>query len=252
MIRLDVRGLSLERQGIRVLTDIGISVMPGQMVGLLGPNGAGKSTLIRAMAGLQPCHGVFLEGRDIRSWSARDRARRIAYLPQGADMHWPMTVAQVVALGRLPHGGRDDSAAIARAMDQADVAALAHRPVTSLSGGERARVLLARALAVDAPLLLADEPAAHLDPRHQLRLLSLLADLARDGRMVMTALHDLSLAQRFCHRVVVLSQGKIAADGPPAQVLTDDLLARVYEIRVIRGSRDGQAFLLPWQGCPRS
>lgn len=231
----------------RVLDGIDLALEHGQMVALIGPNGAGKTTLLRILAGLAvPETGeVRLGDRPIAEFEARTLARRLAYVPQGAPCHWPLAVETQVALGRLPHlapwqrPADEDQIAIAKALAKADVSHLARRTMTSLSGGERARAILARALATGADILLADEPVAALDLAHQFRIMTLLERMSRDGALVVTVLHDLSLAARFCHRIVVLNQGQIAADGGPDQIFTVDLLARVYgieaDVRVVDG-----------------
>ena len=244
-------GVSLK--GRQVLHSVTVAAARGQMLGLLGPNGAGKTTLLKALAGLLPCSGqVAFEDRSIAALPPSERARRIAYLPQGTQAHWAMPVEEVVALGRLPHRERfapldnADRAAIERAMAEADVTNLTGRPLNALSGGERARVLLARALAVEAPVLLADEPIAHLDPGHQLAVLDLLRRRAEQGDAVIVVLHDLALAARSCHRICVLDQGHLVADGPPT-ILDDGLLDRVYGVRALRGVARDLPYLLPWE-----
>ncbi len=245
-------GVSLK--GRQVLHGVTVAAARGQVLGLLGPNGAGKTTLLKALAGLLPCSGqVAFEDRPIAALPPSERARRIAYLPQGTLAHWAMPVEEVVALGRLPHRERfaplddADRAAIDRAMAEADVANLTGRPLNALSGGERARVLLARALAVEAPVLLADEPIAHLDPGHQLAVLDLLHHRAEQGDAVIVVLHDLALAARSCHRICVLDQGRLVADGLPNAILDDGLLDRVYGVRVVRGMARNRPYLLPWE-----
>jgi iron complex transport system ATP-binding protein len=226
----------------RVLHGVSFAWQPGTLVGVLGPNGAGKSTLVRALLGLLPHTGtVTIDGAPRAALSRAGIARRIAYLPQGQTLHWPVTVERLVALGRLPHLAPfsrlspADHAAVATAMARADVTPLAHRTATELSGGERARVLLARALAVEAPALIADEPLASLDPAHQIEGMELLRAQADAGGLVVAVLHDLTLAARFCDRVLVLADGTMAADGPPGEVLTPALLARVYGITAFSG-----------------
>lgn len=170
-----------------------------------------------------------------------------------AAIHWPMRVETLVALGRLPHRrafqGLDaaDREAIDKAMTAADVVSLRTRTMEQVSGGERMRILLARALAVDAHMLLADEPIAALDPLHQLQVMELLRTTTRNGRGVVVVLHDLALAARFCDRLILLAHGNILAEGPPAGVLSDANLARAYGVEVVRGERDGVPFLLPWK-----
>lgn len=252
MTALEARGVSLVFDGRTVLADVSLGARRGEVLGLLGPNGAGKSTLIKAMAGLLHANGCYLEGRPLRDLTPRERARRLAYLPQTSETHWPMPVADVVALGRLPYlDGRgrlwsEDRRAIERAIVETGIEALVDRPMNKLSGGERARVLLARALAVGAPILLADEPTAHLDVSRQLSLLNLLRRRAEAGDAVVVVLHDLSAALRFCDRVAVLSETRLVAEGRPTDVLTDALLVQVFEITVARGTHDGAPFFQPW------
>ena len=252
---LVARDLAIRLGRRPVLSGIGLDLAPGRLLGLLGPNGAGKTTLLRALAGLvAPASGeIRLDGRPLAAMGREARARRIAALLQGGGVGWPMRVREIVALGRLPHrrafAGPDaaDRAAVARAMGRTDVAHLADRPEPSLSTGERMRVLLARALAVEAGWLLADEPVTALDPAHQLDAMALLRAVARDGAGVVAVLHDLTLAARFCDRIVVLAQGRIAADGPPEEALTDRLLAEAFGVTARLGrAADGTGYILPW------
>lgn len=238
-----------------VLSQVSAGLSGGELVGLIGANGAGKSTLMRAAVGIiEPAAGcVKLDGVDLQRCARRRRARQLAYLPQGAPCHWPLTVQRLVALGRLPHlqawqrPGDEDRAAVARAMEQADVAFLAQRDTLSLSGGERARVMLARALAGEPALLLADEPTAGLDPAHQLAVMQTLRRRSRDGMGVLVSLHDLGLAARFCDRVLLLHRGRLLADGPPVSVLDARQLAAAFNIEALRGEHDGEPYLLPWR-----
>lgn len=252
MTQLEAHGIHIHLGERPILEDMDFAVAAGEMVGVLGPNGAGKSTLIRALAGLLPCPGIRLDGIDLATLPPRERARRMAYLPQSAVAHWPVPSREVVALGRMPHrpSPARDRRAIDQAMAEADVAHLADRAFTTLSGGERARVLLARALAVQAPVLLADEPIAHLDPSHQLGVLDLLRSRARQGDAVVVVLHDLALAARTCDRIYVLHRGRIAASGRAKDILSDALLASVFGITALRGERDGRPFLVPWEMAP--
>lgn len=236
-----------------VLNGIAATLAPGALIGVIGPNGAGKSTLVRAMLGLVRLASgrVLLDGRDIATLRRPEMARQIAYLPQGQALHWPLAVERVVALGRLPHLapfsaiGDEDRAAIGRAMALADVAGLGDRVATELSGGERARVLLARALAVEAPALIADEPLAALDPGHQIEVMDLLSARARSGALIIVVLHDLGLAARYCDRLLLLSDGRLAADGAPEAVLTAEALARVYGVRAWTGEAEGRRLIVP-------
>jgi iron complex transport system ATP-binding protein len=231
-------GLYLTLAGRSIVHDLNLSLQPGELVGVIGPNGAGKSTLLRGLAGLlPPSRGqVTLAGVTLAGMPPRERARQLAYLPQDRTVHWPLTVERVVALGRSAHrappaaSAGDDAAAVAAAMADADVAHLSGRSVTMLSGGELARVLLARALAQAPRVLLADEPAAGLDPAHQLGLFDQLTRLSRSGVAVLVALHDLSLALRYCSRILLLRDGRALALGPPLEVVTSKSLAAAYGI----------------------
>ncbi|MEM9012413.1 MAG: ABC transporter ATP-binding protein [Pseudomonadota bacterium] len=242
MTRLVLEELSVELGGRRVLQGLDLTVLPGECVGLIGPNGAGKSTLMRAALGLVPAAGH----SSLTALPRRERALAAAWLPQAREIAWGMTVEEVVTLGRTPHGrpgtplGPADRAAVEDAMAKADVTRFADRDATQLSGGEQARVLLARALAQEAPLLLADEPVAGLDPAHQIAAMEIFANHARDGGAVITALHDLGLAARWCSRLVLLDAGQIVAEGPPEAVLTPECLAAVYGIAAhIAEAEDG-------------
>ena len=232
---LEKVGVTLGRRA--VVRDVTAAFGPGSLTAIVGPNGAGKSTLARAMLALVAATGqVLVDGIDAAAMARADLARRIAYVPQGQLLHWPLTVERLVALGRLPHLapmsriGDADTAAIERAMARADVLDLRHRIATELSGGERARALFARALAVEAPALIADEPLASLDPGHQIDVMDLLRAEAERGALVIAVLHDLTLAARYCDRLLLIDDGSIVADGAPADVLTADRLRSVYGI----------------------
>lgn len=249
MVRLDNVSVTL---GARRVVDTISADLGGGLVGLIGPNGAGKSTLVRAIAGLLPAEGaILIDGAPVGSLPLRDRARHIAYLPQGQAVHWPLTVERLVALGRLPHlapFARPDAAdaqAIERALERTELLALRDRPVDELSGGERARVLLARALAVEAPLLLADEPLAALDPAHQIEVMALLQAEAARGATVIAVLHDLTLAARWCDRLLLIDQGRLIADGEAADVLTADRIGAVYRVTAFIGEAAGEPLIVP-------
>ena len=249
---LQISNLSVALGGKPILQQLGLVAGDTRFVGLVGPNGAGKTTLMRAIAGLIPFEGqVTLGGQALEALAPRQRARAIAYLAQGAESHWPLETRRLVALGRLPHlepfrrPSRVDEDAISRAMTLADVNIFAGRDVQSLSGGERARVLLARALAVEAGLLLVDEPVAALDPYHQIRIMEVLRAYADQGRIVIAVMHDLSLASRFCDQLVLLDEGKLKAIGAPDEVLTPENLKTVYRIRAISGGAGDERFILP-------
>ena len=237
--------------GRLVLDGVTIACGAGRITGLVGPNGAGKSTLIRALAGLLPVDGgaIALDGRNLAAVGPRDIGRRIAYLPQQRLVHWPLAVRRVVALGRLPHGDAN-AHAIDVAMAVMDVAHLADRAVSEVTGGELARVLFARALAQEAPIILADEPTAGLDPAHALGLFEALGRLAAEGRTIVVALHDLSLAARFCHEVVLLAQGRFAATGSPVEVLTPLRLEAAFGARMAVGTVAGVPAVVPLSPLP--
>jgi iron complex transport system ATP-binding protein len=258
--------LQVERLAVRygarlVLEPTSFSVPPGELVGLIGPNGAGKSTLMKALAGLVPHSGETLwQGRALAALGARARARAVAYLPQAATVHWPMKVRDLIELGRLPHRafgaplGPADCAAVEWALRATQVSDLAERSVAELSIGERARVLLARALAVGAPLLLVDEPIAMLDPFHQLQIMQMLHAYTRPGtgpdaaapRLAIAVLHDLSLAGRFCDRVLLLDSGRLAGHGPPEAVLVPQSLREHYRVEPWTPA-EGKPPIVPWR-----
>ena len=252
-MRIEARALTVRHGAREALTKVSLTLEPGAMVGLIGPNGAGKTTLIRALAGRAPLSGggVRYAGAPSRKMPREMRARKIAYLAQSGSAEWPLQVEAIVALGRLPHRrafsapSEADAAAVERALAAAELGALRSRTLGELSGGERARVLIARALAVEADWLLADEPVAALDPLHQLRAMALLRGEVARGAGAVVVLHDLTLAARFCDRLIVLRDGQVVADGPPS-VLTRQVIADVYGVEALRGEHRGEAFVLPW------
>lgn len=237
------------------LHGVSLHARAGEVVGLIGPNGAGKSTLLSALAGLRPVRDGLLSlgGRPLATLAPRERARELAYLPQAPNCHWPLAVEQVVALGRLPlrspwsATGAADRAAIAAAMRRMEIETFATRLFTELSGGEKMRVLLARAICGAPRVLLADEPVDGLDPAHQLEVMSVLRELAADGRAVVVVLHDLVLAGRFCDRLVLLREGRVLAAGASEEVLTDENCARGYGIETLRCAHEGRSVLVPWR-----
>ena len=254
MSALSATSLVLRRGRRLVLDGVSATIAPGCVTAILGPNGAGKSSLLLAMAGLLPVASgsVLLDGRPVRQLSPRERGRRIGYLAQSADVHWDLSVEAVVTLGRHPHRGAfgglsaADAAAIARAMALTDVAGFAERPVKQLSGGERARVLLARLVAGEPQAVLADEPLANLDLAHQADSIALFRALAASGAAVVLVLHDLSLVQRVADRVLLLHEGRVAAEGTPDAVLLPDTLAAVYGVRVdVLAGPGGERLLAP-------
>ncbi|WP_291864393.1 ABC transporter ATP-binding protein [Bradyrhizobium sp.] len=251
---LVAQNLNVRLAGRAVLNDISLSLASGHLVALVGPNGAGKTTLLRALAGLLPSDGVIhAGGQALSALSLRERARRFAYLPQGHVVHWPLPARDIVALGRYPHGATDparlspeDSEAVLRAMQATDVVEFSDRRVTELSGGERSRVALARVLAVEAPVILADEPTASLDPRYQLDVMKSLRATADQGVLVIVVTHDLGLAARFADTVLVLSEGRLVAQGAPAAALSERVMADVFRISAYRAEFERAAVIVPW------
>jgi iron complex transport system ATP-binding protein len=254
MMRIEANDISVRLGSVDALRGVDFAADAGEIVGLIGPNGSGKTTLLRALANLRsPDHGlVRYAGKHAAEVGADELSRQVAYLAQGGEVHWPMRVEALVALGRLPHRRRfvksaeADRAAIERALAAADVVDLRERTMNQISGGERMRVLLARALAVEAPMLLADEPVAALDPLHQLQVMDLLRGKAATGGGVVVVLHDLALAARFCDRLVLLRSGRVLASGEPRAVLSDANIAAAFGVEVVRGERDGTGYVLPW------
>ncbi len=239
MTLLSLENLTVRRGLCPVVEDVSLTVTEGEFVGLIGPNGAGKTSLLRGALGLLPA-----EGRSsLAALSPRARAQAAAFLPQGREIAWPVTVEAVVALGRGSHGAADDRAAVNRALDRMGLQSYRARSATALSGGEQARVLIARALAQDTPLLLADEPVAGLDPEAQLKTMEVFRALAAEGRGVVASIHDLGLAARSCTRLVLMQAGRVVADGAPRDVLSDDNLARVFGVRGFHAeTADGPVF----------
>jgi iron complex transport system ATP-binding protein len=236
---IELRGVTVAYRGRPALRDVDLQVVRGERVALVGPNGAGKSTLLRAIAGLvEPVVGsVALDGRPVASLDRLEIARRLAVVPQLAALPFSTTVEEVVALGRLPHehpirGMRpSDRSAVAAAIEQVGVGHLMGRDARELSLGERQLVLLAMAVAQDAPVLVLDEPTVHLDLRHQVEVMELLVDLnQRDGTTIVAVLHDVGLAAHFFPRVVVLDRGRLVADGPPAEALDRDRIRDVFGV----------------------
>lgn len=253
MTLLSVRNLHAEFGAKPVLKGVSLDIAPGELVGLIGPNGAGKSTLLRSALGLMSSRGeILLAGRDSRRLSATDRALAVSYLPQEREVAWSMTVEQLIWLGRAPHRAAfqapstKDKVAVEAAIDAMEINGFRHRAANALSGGEKARVLVARALAQDAPLLLADEPTAGLDPSHQISLMRTFLKIVRNGGSVVVSLHDLGLAARWCTRLVMLVDGQIIADGSPSSVLEPERLRKVYQVETFCAEYAGGLIVQPY------
>lgn len=239
--RLSAANISVRLGTRRIVDDVSLTLDAGELTVLAGPNGAGKTTLMRAVAGLSAFEGeVRLDGIPLPRLPPREKARALAYLPQGHQYHWPMLVGDIVAMGREPHADifshRPSSGrgAIDAAIKATGLENLIGRTVTTLSGGERARVALARALATQAGVIVADEPIASVDERHQLIIMELLREAARKGAAVLAVIHDLSLAMRFADRVALMQNGRIMANDAPGAVLTAERIAGIFGVVVER------------------
>jgi iron complex transport system ATP-binding protein len=260
---LEVRDLTVAYGRLVALRRVSLSLRAGELLGVVGPNGSGKSTLIRAITRLvRPLGGnIRLDGKEVGRLSQRELARWAAVVPQSPYLPDAFTVLEVALMGRTPHlgllqsEGRADLAAVRRALEETDTWQLAGRRVGELSGGERQRVVVARALAQETPLLLLDEPTAHLDMGHQAAVLDLVRQLCRrEGKGVLAAVHDLSLAGQYCDRLVMLNEGRIVGEGEPQEVLSPELLASVYGTRVSVFSHPltGRPVVTPMSGDSRA
>lgn len=236
---LEVSGLSVCYGTVPVLNDTSVNFHSGELLGLIGPNGAGKTTLLRASCGLLHLAqgSVRFLGKSLSEIGRQELARNLAYLPQSSEVHWSLSVADLALLGRLPHRpfwkgpSKEDRKIVHNALSACDVAHLAKRSIDTLSGGERSRAMLARALAVEPRLLLADEPVTGLDPLHQLEVMEKFRSLADSGIGVVIVIHDLSLAARFCDRLVLIHDRAIVADDEPVKVLCNEYLSGCFGVR---------------------
>ncbi|MEO0607121.1 MAG: ABC transporter ATP-binding protein [Pseudomonadota bacterium] len=238
MTKLVANALTVTAGEKTLVRNATFDVTQGELIIVLGPNGAGKTSMIRSVLGLTPLAAgtATLNGVSVAQLSARDRAQSVAYLPQIRPLAWPNQVRDIVALGRFSHGAalgrlsQADADAVSRAIAACDLTHLAHRTADTLSGGELARVHCARAIATEAPLLIADEPTAALDPRHQFRILDLIKTYVDTGAGALLVLHDIDLAARYATRLIWMKDGEIIADGSPADTLSSERLAEVYQI----------------------
>ena len=256
MSAIAVHGLVSRRGEREVLSGIDLAFAPGEVTAIVGPNGAGKTTLLRHLAGLDaPSAGrVELGGEPLSSLGSATRGQRIAYLAQAASAYWPLRAHDVVALGRLPHGAdlsqpakSADTEAVQRALQRVDGVQFADRSIDALSQGERARMMMARALATEAAVLLADEPVASLDPAYALEAMAILRAEAARGACVIVVLHDLGLAARFADRVIVLANRVVAADGPPVVALAADVIDAAYGVGFRHILVDGVMQPVAWE-----
>ncbi|WP_082098853.1 heme ABC transporter ATP-binding protein [Demequina iriomotensis] len=250
---IHARDVTVRAGGATLVDQVTLDVRHGELLALMGPNGAGKSTLLSALSGERDLAGglVELDGRPLSAWAPGPLARERAVLTQDNQVAFAFTVREVVAMGRSPWRARpeaeDDDAVIAESLARADVAHLAERAFTSLSGGERARVSLARVLAQRTPVVMLDEPTAALDIRHQEEVFALARELARGGSAVVVVVHDLSLAAAYSDRIAVLDRARLAGLGSPREVLVPELLEPVYGlgVRVIEDPDTGLPVVLP-------
>ncbi len=254
---LEVTALSVKFAHKTILHNIDFGMNAGEFIGLIGPNGSGKTTLIRSLSGMLPDNKkkVKFLGRSLADYNRKQLAKKIAYLPQGNESHWSITVENLVMLGRLPHqkqwqGSSDlDKKIVQKVLQGCGVSQFANTPVDTLSGGERARVFLSRALAVEPELLMVDEPISGLDPGYQLDVMQKFRQLSESGMGIICVIHDLTLATRYCHKLVMLSEQKIISAGKPEQVLSSENIARCYNIKVHKGEAEGHAFVIPIERC---
>lgn len=239
MTELIAENITVSAKDAVLVSDVSLKLKPGELVVLLGPNGAGKTSLLRACLGLiRPASGrATLGGKNTTRLSPMQRARGMAYLPQIRQLAWPNIVRDVVALGRFSHGAAlgqlrgADAEAVDRAIQACDLNHLADRQADTLSGGELVRMHCARVFATGAPLLIADEPIAALDPRHQFRILDLISGFVRQGGGALVVLHDIGLAARYASRLIWMKQGRIIADGTPEHTLTTERIEAIYDVR---------------------
>jgi iron complex transport system ATP-binding protein len=242
-MELDVRGLSFSYGEKQVLRDVSFKVAPGEFLGLMGPNGSGKTTLLRCLMNFLPAgsDSISVDGRSIDAFSPAELARTFAVVPQSSATDFSFTAYDIVMMGRIPHISsrmagttRDDASAVRRAMERTDTWKFATRPFFGLSGGERQKVIVARALAQQSKALLLDEPTVYLDINGQFEIMDLIKRLNREeGTTVIAVLHDVNLAARYCSRIALLSHGMLEAIGPPKEVLTPDVIQSVYGVDVV-------------------
>lgn len=239
MTELIAKKIAVRAGDASLLEDVSLSLRPGELVAVLGPNGAGKTTMLRVLLGQQKVvtGSATIDGTPVTELSPAQRARYVAYLPQRRPLAWPNTVLDIVALGRFAHGaalgrlGPVDHAAVRVAIVACDLEHLVNRHIDNLSGGELARVHFARVIAAQTPLLIADEPVAELDPRHQLGVAQLIRDYVNDGGGALVVLHEIGLAARIADRLIWMKNGRIVADGSPPETMTEERLEDIYGIR---------------------
>ena len=251
MTELIAANIGVSRGGRIILRDIELRATNGEFIAVIGPNGAGKSTLLSALAGLLPPDrgSIGLDGRALASVRASELARRRAYLPQDPRCEWPISVERLVGLGLTPvlpvFGGFSPAqeSRIAQVLRDCDLLEQRHQAATTLSGGEFARAMLARALVGDPDILIVDEPTEGLDPRHRIEAAHRLRALSSEGKLVIASVHDLTLAARYATRIVALHRGRIAADGPAPHTMTPELLRRIFDVDALINDTDGRVYV---------
>ena len=252
---IDAKNIGFSIEGKTILDKVNVCLESGEMLGLIGPNGAGKSTLLKVLAKLNESFlgDYALKQKNISDYSRKDLAKIIGYQEQSAPVHWPLPVRRVVELGRLPHQGFSekltdhDQQLIETAIDKAQIRDLLDREVSSLSGGERMRVLLARLFAGEHKIILADEPVASLDPYHQVHVMELLAEHAKAGNAVIVVLHDITLAARFCDRVILLDKGRCVAQDNVMALHESKQLEKTYQMSFHKNKMGDDVILTPWR-----
>ena len=250
---LSANSIDVSRGEVPILSDTSFSIGKGELVGLIGPNGAGKTTLLRALTGLLPVQkgSISFDGTVLERKDRTQLAQKVAYLEQNSRSFWPLAVENLVMLGRMPHLGQwqrpsnSDWEVVYQAMATCDVLQFSSRAVTNLSGGEQARVMLARTLATEPEILLADEPVSGLDPAHQLDVMDKLRELVKGNAGVVVVMHDLTLASRYCDRLTLMFEGKVAAEGDIETVLSSETLMRCYGIEAHFGMMPEGMFVVP-------
>jgi iron complex transport system ATP-binding protein len=252
---IDMQHISLRIGSRTILNDISVQIEAGKIIGLIGPNGAGKTSLLKILANVQNEYtgNYDFSGKPIQHYTLKQLAKAFAYLAQDATAHWPLKVEKLIALGRIPFQGMsnrlnsNDYQAIQKAVIQTDIEHLLGRIVTELSGGERARVFLARLFAAEPSVIFLDEPIAALDPYHQLHVMEILKEHAANGGTVVIVLHDLNLAARFCDELILMDKGTIAAQGKIDDLLKNQLLEDIYGIQLKMFCQDDAYAITPWK-----
>jgi len=242
MIHLSLTNLCVTRGDRSILQNISFEAQGGEFIGLIGPNGAGKTSLMRAMIGLLPFEGE----SSLCALSPEAKARTASWLPQKREVAWPISVESLVMLGRHPHHStaQENDKAVRQALEEMEMTDFAERTATELSGGETARALIARCLAQSTPIMLADEPLAGLDMAHQLSVLELFRARADKGELIISSIHDIGLAARYCTRFILLGDQQLLADGKPEDIINDPLFSKVFGIEItVTPSDDGPIFI---------